>query len=304
MDVIKYGKTEDEIQSSLLLEAAQEGNEALARILLEEEGANLKAKTRNGQTALHLAVNHSHWQVVRLLVEKGADIEDVDDNGNKPLYLAAGTGNQAMIDLLLQFNANVESLNAENKSTALYESVQNGHIAVAKTLLDGGASIDMKVSDGYTPLFSAVRHGRLEIAELLLQHGANKRMRVNDGRAVEDLAGGDKAMLSLLQAPPLIQGPTISKNESNFRFAHIPCAPGQEQEDELKACHGFEASIVDFHIQGREHRVQMTASVYDVLYGRGPEAIMGSTKNAEMTGDQPSFRWYHLPANNASRLPL
>ncbi|KAG9248495.1 hypothetical protein BJ878DRAFT_410015, partial [Calycina marina] len=38
--------------------------------------------------------------------------------------------------------------------------------------------------------------------------------------------------------------------------------------------------------------------IYDVLYGKGPEAIMSDERGNKMSGQQAMFRWYHLPANN------
>ncbi|EHK99296.1 hypothetical protein M7I_4862 [Glarea lozoyensis 74030] len=38
--------------------------------------------------------------------------------------------------------------------------------------------------------------------------------------------------------------------------------------------------------------------MYEVLYGDGPEAIMTKARGNKMKGENPKFRWYHLPANN------
>ncbi|KAF7502109.1 hypothetical protein GJ744_007110 [Endocarpon pusillum] len=282
----------------LLLEKVRVGNGEAVQHLLEE-GADLRASDPDGRTALHLAVNIKDESLIQLLLENGADVEAAARNGSKPLYLAATSGNDAVVKLLLQFNANVESFNIETETTALYQAVDNQHIAVTRTLLERGADVDRRNPNGHTPLFSAVIHGNLELAQLLLKSGANKKIRSEDGQTVEDFARGHNAMMDLLRSDQLLQGPKIENRRalSEPRFVHIPSLPA-DQADKLIACHGFEATIVDFFVRESEQRIQVSSSVYEILYGKGPEAIMDSAKGTKSGGQKPLFRWYHLPANN------
>lgn len=67
---------------------------------LIENGANINAKTSNGQTPLHLSVaggfyksqNLDKTDVVKLLLEKGATINEQDNNGDTALHLCSQTG--------------------------------------------------------------------------------------------------------------------------------------------------------------------------------------------------------------------
>ncbi len=297
-------ETNDDAESDLkrkslvLLEKAHVGDEkAVQQLLLE--GADLRASDPDGRTALHLAVDIGHESLIQLLLEKGADIEAAAQNGSKPLYLAAKSGNDAVVKLLLQYNATVESSNVATGTTALYQAVENQHIAVARTLLEHGADIDSRIPTGHTPLFSAVIHRNLELAQLLLKYGTNKKIRSEDGRTVEDFARGHSAMMDLLRSDQLLEGPKIKKSRTNseLRFVHLPSLPA-DQPDKLTACHGFEATIVDFFVRDSEQRIQVSSSIYEILYGKGPEAIMNSAKGTTSSGEEPRFRWYHLPANN------
>ena len=177
--------------------------------------------------------------------------------------------------------------------------MENGHVEVAKSLLRAGADIDARSPSGLTPLFCAVRRGDVQLVEYLLEHGANKKLHLDDGQTVEDFANGNAAITGLLQSSQVLQGPSIKNPKStNFerRFIQMPSLPAEVNKQD--ACHGFEATIIDFFLGEREERIQVSASIYDVLYGKGAEAIMESEKGTMMGEQQAQFRWYHLPANN------
>lgn len=306
MEVVLVGsdpKLHRKIENTLLLDVVRDGNEDWARSLLNEGGANIREKNEEGQTALHLAVLNSHISVISLLLEKGAEIEASDKDGNKPLYIAAKSGNLSLVEALLSFNAQVESFNVKTQTTAFYQAIENDHETVAKSLLEHGADIDARVPNGRTALCSAVVLGKLNLVEFLLRHGANKRLLEEEG-VLEDVASGDdvdQELLKILQKAQLVQGPSInsSKNAMESRFTHVPSLPATaDQVDRINVCRGFEATIVDFFVGDCEERVQVSASVFDILYGIGPEATMGMAKDPKILGTKPDFRWYHLPANN------
>ena len=60
--------------------------------------------------------------------------------------------------------------------TALLHAAREGHIEVAKSLLDGGADIDQIAGDGSTPLVSAVQNGHFDLALVLVERGANPNL--------------------------------------------------------------------------------------------------------------------------------
>jgi ankyrin repeat protein len=289
-------------QNLVLLQAASAGDEEILQSALDE-GANLVARDADGQTSLHLAILHDHESMVRMLLKKGADIEATTQKGGKPLYNAAEMGNLRLVDLLLQFRADVESRNTIRKTTALYQAVSKENLEVARFLLDHGADVDAKDPNGYTPLFSAVSQGNLDLVEMLLQYGASKKTRLPDGRNVEDLASGDNEMrdrlLLVLQEDQVLRGPSIAgPNLASERpYAYIRPPPA-DRTDKLNACDGFKCTIVDFFLGDREQRIQVSPTIYEVLYGKGPSAIMDAARGTKMPGRGRAFRWYHFPANN------
>lgn len=70
-----------------LQEAARRGDVERARLLLDE-GENIDAKDKYGQTALMIAAHAGHVELVRLLLERGADL-DITAKYNLPALMLA-----------------------------------------------------------------------------------------------------------------------------------------------------------------------------------------------------------------------
>ncbi|OJD16063.1 hypothetical protein AJ78_03736 [Emergomyces pasteurianus Ep9510] len=288
-------KPDFDFESLRVLEVVNEGDEDELRLLLGQ-GVDLRAIDRDGQTALHLAVTRNNEFLAELLLKAGSNTDAANYDGCKPLYIAAESGNLAAASLLLRFNADIESCNDETGYTAFHRALLNGHTDVAKFLLDHEANIDALTPDGHTLLFNAVIHNNLDMAEFLLENGANKYLRDDSGKTVDDLAEG-APMVELLRSDRVLQGPSISKRKTGMEVQYtVPVLPTDEV-NKLNACQGFEGTIIDFFVEETEQRIEKTVSVYDMLYGKGAEAIMNSAK-AKKLDKQRSFRWYHLPANN------
>lgn len=305
MSLVQSGYTAARQLSKTLWWAIGEGDEDHVRILLDQEGASLSARTPTKQTALNLAVVSGHESVVKLLLEKGANIEAAGNNGEKPLYIAARLGNLQMVTLLLRFKPTIESFNVEKQLSALYISVSNEHEAVAKVLLQHGADVDLRNYGGETALFISTTKRNTKLMALLLQSGASKDIRSQDGKSVYDIAVGDDAMTSLLQTSYVVKGPLMvaERIERENRFTQIPTPPTVENNAaEVHASKGFEMTIVDFFLEKHEQRVVNKVPVWDVLYGRGPESIMTRGRESAMANKKHSFRWYHLPSNNVGIL--
>ncbi len=329
--------SKDEQGDTALHKAAAEGHESVARLLLKQ-GADVSAADSGGRTALHRAAFNGHesivklfiesgaplshkdiheWNplqiavfkgyesIVRLLLAQGADTEAEEDSGLRVLAIAAQQGHLAIAELLIASGATVDARARTTQLTALHHAVSNGREAIGRLLLKNGADVDAKSARGYTPLLIAISEGNLGLVKLLLEYGADKRLRLPNGRTALECAEGNDAISRLLEERQLLLGPVLRKSDDRLpenaaKFAHIPSAPLEEhQEDELKACKGFEAVVVDFYLESdREQRVEERASIFEMLYGRGPQAIMSEAKGKNLEGAREKFRWFHLPANN------
>ena len=80
--------TKDFLGRSILQECAQEGNYYVVAFLLGLGFVNIEAQDWRGQTALHLAVDRGHLEVVSVLLDAGANVLAQDSNKRTPLHLA------------------------------------------------------------------------------------------------------------------------------------------------------------------------------------------------------------------------
>lgn len=112
----------------------------LARWLVDQ-GADISADDKYGETPLHARAGH--WQgQINILLELGADVHRRDNKGNTPLHQAAAVGNIHTARTLLKHGARVDAVN-KDQLTPLALALQlcsNAKIqeitAVAELLLD------------------------------------------------------------------------------------------------------------------------------------------------------------------------
>jgi ankyrin repeat protein len=68
--------------------------------MLISRGADIHAKSVDGQTALHYAVWSGRTEIVELLISKGADVNAQDNYGRTPFFYVNGRRSTEMADLL------------------------------------------------------------------------------------------------------------------------------------------------------------------------------------------------------------
>ena len=152
---------------------AQEGFEAVVKLLLENGAQLEKAEDAWGRTPLLWAAANGHEAVMKLLLEKGAQLETRSDAGRTPLMGAAENGHEATVKLLLEKGAQLEAKSRYGR-TPLSWAAGEGHEAVVKLLLEKGAQLETKDKYGQTPLSWAMQNGHEAIVKLLLEKGAMK----------------------------------------------------------------------------------------------------------------------------------
>ena len=157
--------------SGLLLDALKQDDVAAATQLLEA-GADARAKSSDGTTALQWAAHFGREDLVARLIKGGADVNARNDYGTSALQEAAERGDAAIIRQLLKAGADVESPNEEGQ-TALMTVARTGNIEAAKLLLKARANVNAVESwRGQTALMWASAQSQPEMVRLLLKSGA------------------------------------------------------------------------------------------------------------------------------------
>jgi hypothetical protein len=145
---------------------------------LISENADLQAAILVGQLQGRILVKalSEDPPLVDILYHLPKDF-DWDREATEALGLACHKGLLGVVELLLMKGAVVDG---GSGSSPLYSSCRRGHIAVAKTLIEHGASVMPEASgiDGARPVFWSALHAACEggypdIAKLLLESGAD-----------------------------------------------------------------------------------------------------------------------------------
>jgi len=144
-------------QTALML-AARTGNVALAKLLLEH-GADVNRREKyHDQSAVMWATAEGHTPVVELLVSKGADLS-VRARAND-------------WDTQISSEPRVQYRPAGGLTPLLY-AARAGCLGCVAAIVKGGANLDRPNPDGMTPMMMALDNGSPAIAKYLLDHGAS-----------------------------------------------------------------------------------------------------------------------------------
>lgn len=137
------------------------GSRAVARLLLTTK-ADLNPLNAMGRTPLHEQVRQDNVEVVEELILAGADLQQ-----GTPLIDAVKNNNVKMVKMLMVGDVDVKACD-ETGSTALHYA---RNLEIAVLLLNEGAEIEAKDSDGKTPLLRCMsRYSGDEEEDKLLEH--------------------------------------------------------------------------------------------------------------------------------------
>jgi hemoglobin len=156
----------------------------------------------NGRTLLHGAAAAGDLATVELLLHLGAEPDITDAGGHTPLYSLAneckGPGGAKVVQALVQAGAHVDACEGVKHCTPLHMAARRGNRDIAEALLDYGAGIEVRDSQGETPLRRAVNCNKTEVAALLLARGADMHSK-GSKRLTPMLAARTASMRKLLQ---------------------------------------------------------------------------------------------------------
>jgi hypothetical protein len=156
-------------ENAALARATARGREDTVRELLEQ-GSDINAGNRHGQTPLHLAAKQGNSELMRLLLEQGALVDAAESAaGYTPLHTAATQGRADLCELLIRYGAEPDVLTG-NLESPLHLAIEKGHAGVVAVLLKYRARLDVRNKNGLTPLQRAEQLKNMEIVNLINQH--------------------------------------------------------------------------------------------------------------------------------------
>ena len=142
-----------------LLEAVTAGNNEAIEFLLQLETVNIDHTNEEGRTALMLACERGHEDIVHSSLSAGANVNIQDNKGWTALMIASEHNHISIIHMLLQANANPHLTISESNTLM---------IAILKIFRIEHIDLCPQQNDGWNAFMLACQNGHTQVVELLL----------------------------------------------------------------------------------------------------------------------------------------
>ncbi len=131
-----------------------------------------KNKNLRFQPLLLKAMKKQDAKALKMLVQAGANL---NPKHNKPLlFIAAEQNNMKTVALLLRLGADPDQKYMQD--SLLHKAVSDDNLALAQTLLSGGANPNIKNYNKQIPIEVAIHKEKPNMTQLLINHRANVRV--------------------------------------------------------------------------------------------------------------------------------
>jgi len=121
-----------------LWDAAESGEEGKVLEILDSKiqtyPAEIDSRALDNWTALHMAVNYGHIDVVKVLLRKNANVDAETSMMRTPLHLSCLRGHLDITKVLLDYGANINAQDNE-KNTPLHYACEKGFTEIVSYLL-------------------------------------------------------------------------------------------------------------------------------------------------------------------------
>ncbi|XP_029457783.1 ankyrin repeat domain-containing protein 50-like isoform X2 [Rhinatrema bivittatum] len=193
-------------------------------------------------------------EVLQLLVKAGACVTSQDADKSSSFFQRA-LEREDSVRMLLENGASINQKDS-NGRTLLAGAAHSGNLEVVTLLISRGADIEVQDNSGQTPLTLAARQGHTKVLHCLITHGANVNHADQEGwTALRSAAWGghSEAVAVLLRA-----GTDVDSTDTDNRTALRAAAWGGHEDIVLTLLqHGAEVNKMD-----TEGRTALIAAAY------------------------------------------
>jgi len=181
------------LADSLVADAAMVENiERMTQLL--QQGKDVNTAQGDGMTAIHWAAENGNGAIADLVIVAGANLDAITRMGGySALHLASSNGAAEVVNALLAAGSDVMAETTTGAVTPLHFAAASGDVDVINQLVKAGAKVNAEESVwNQTPLMFAVASNRLNAVNTLIELGAELEAtsKVVDlvARHAEDLA--------------------------------------------------------------------------------------------------------------------
>ncbi|WP_332328280.1 ankyrin repeat domain-containing protein [Endozoicomonas sp. GU-1] len=165
--------------------AAEQGQQE-AIVALITRGANVNARTEEGDTALKRASDNKKLSIsmIKSFANAGFDVNAPCNHlGSTMLVYAAQACDWGFVDKLKAKGADINApRDIKTKYTPLHFAAERGQQEAIHALITRGADVNAQTTDGRTPLHFAAEQGQQEAIDALIARGADVNARTKDGK--------------------------------------------------------------------------------------------------------------------------
>jgi len=319
--LLKHGANanwQNKVGATPLFPACLRGHVETLRVLLRG-GASVDHRDVERETPLLFLARQKNFpknllECVTTLIACGADLNAADKDSKTPLIWAATNSNLLLVSTLLTNDfGRIADVHARTNRcrNALHIAAETSAVEVVKVLLSHGADPCRTSEGGWTALHNAAQKGHADIVSVLIEYKSRVNAQLSNGMTPlhwAAAAGHEEAVNALLDArhcdvtikDNINRTPMLCAAQGGHYELARRLAPSNLPERlpgiARRACQLFNATIYDFNFHGGKQR-PFKEPVYKLLYEHVP-VLPRNVKH------RPSFRWIHLPANNASSSPF
>jgi ankyrin repeat protein len=183
------------------IEALEKGDLDTVDVMLSAGEARVTLPvTSSGDQPIHLAAGKGNPDLIELLVRHGADINALEVDKETPLMVAARWGMENSVRKLVELGALLD-LRDKGGYTAIFRAAMDNRAGVIDILTTAGADPNIATDSGLTALFGAALRGHMAAAKSLVDGGARLEQK-GHGLSLTEFAemvsrsGGDSRLVS------------------------------------------------------------------------------------------------------------
>lgn len=125
-------------------------------------------------------------QIFEALADSGGDANTIDGDGTSTLLWAAAIGIASTVEKLIEMGANVDARDVEGRTALMHAAKEDfafsEYTAVYRSLLRAGADVDAADKTGATAVAWVARDGKPELVTQLIEAGANVNTKDSQGK--------------------------------------------------------------------------------------------------------------------------
>ena len=177
-------------------------------VYLVKNGADMDAKDNFGETPLTYAVNHSDYAIVKYMLDHGANVNSSNNIGESPVFAAVWKNYADKTALLVEYGADIH-IKGSDGFLPLHIAAKSGYVELMEYLINN-LTLNVRTREGNTALYLALLRGHQVASRLLLQHGADIHIKGSDGFLPLHIAAksGCASLIKDLSDGSIINDPT------------------------------------------------------------------------------------------------